>query len=362
MSIWELHEDAIKPLGKTGFAAEGVREQAHLQKVLAKDISAIAPDLLVIAEEYSDWEDSRRRIDILALDQNANLVVIELKRTEDGGHMDLQAIRYAAMVSTMTFAKAVEAFERYLRKQGSDDDAEAKILEFLEWDEADEEDFANDVSIVLASAEFSIEITTAVLWLTNKYDIDIRCVRLKPYKLDGRLLLEIEQIVPLKEAAEYQVNLREKAAERRTARQASTSRALYDLTVAGRSYTALPKNRLMLNMVREVVGTGVDPAAIADLLPSASRPSRLWASVEGDCSAEEFLEKLTGERTKHGKRIDAKRFFTKDAELIGFGGRTYAFSTQWGKTTLEAAAMVAAAHEDLAIEIQAAQPGTQEEA
>lgn len=359
MSIWELHEDAIKPLGKTRFAAEGVMEQAHLQKVLAKDISAIAPDLLVIAEEYSDWEDSRRRIDILALDQNANLVVIELKRTEDGGHMDLQAIRYAAMVSTMTFAKAIEAFERYLRKQGSDDDAEAKILDFLDWDEADEEDFANDVSIVLASAEFSIEITTAILWLTNKYDIDIRCVRLKPYKLDGRLLLEIEQIVPVKEAAEYQVKLREKAVEQRTARQTSTSRALYDLTVAGRSYTALTKNRLMLNIVREVVETGVDPAAIASLLPSASR---LWVSVDGDCSAEEFLEKLTGERTKQGKRIDAKRYFTKDAELIGFGGRTYAFSTQWGKTTLEAAATVAAAHEDLAIEIQAAQPGTQEEA
>jgi len=357
MSIWELHEDAIKPLGKTGFAAEGVLEQAHLQKVLAKDISAIAPNLLVIAEEYSAWQDSRRRIDILALDQNANLVVIELKRTEDGGHMDLQAIRYAAMVSTMTFAKAVEAFERYLRKQGSDDDAEAKILEFLDWDEADEEDFANDVSIVLASAEFSIELTTAILWLTNKYDIDIRCVRLKPYKLDGRLLLEIEQIVPLKETAEYQVKLREKSAEQRTARQ--TSRALYDLTVAGRPYPPLTKTRLMLNIVREVVATGVDPAAIAGLLPSASR---LWVSVDGDCSAEEFLEKLTGERTKHGKRIDAKRYFTKDAELIGFGGRTYAFSTQWGKTTLEAAATVAVAHEDLAIEIQAAQPGTQEEA
>jgi len=30
-------------------------------------------------------------------------VAIELKRTEDGGHMELQSTRYAAMVSTMTF-------------------------------------------------------------------------------------------------------------------------------------------------------------------------------------------------------------------------------------------------------------------
>ena len=39
---------------------------------------------LVIADEFSDWEDSRRRIDLLAIDRNANLVVIELKRDEVG--------------------------------------------------------------------------------------------------------------------------------------------------------------------------------------------------------------------------------------------------------------------------------------
>ena len=38
---------------------------------------------MVISEELSEWEDSRRRIDLLRLDQSANLVVIELKRTEN---------------------------------------------------------------------------------------------------------------------------------------------------------------------------------------------------------------------------------------------------------------------------------------
>jgi len=63
---------------------------------------------LVVSEEFGDWEDSRRRIDLLGIDKAANLVVIELKRTEDGGHMELQAIRYAAMVSKMTFDRLVE--------------------------------------------------------------------------------------------------------------------------------------------------------------------------------------------------------------------------------------------------------------
>jgi hypothetical protein len=59
----------------------------------------------------------------LGLDKDANLVVIELKRTDDGGHMELQSIRYAAMVSQMTFDQAVEAYTTYLQGQRREEDA-----------------------------------------------------------------------------------------------------------------------------------------------------------------------------------------------------------------------------------------------
>jgi hypothetical protein len=62
--------------------------------------------VLVIGEAFCQWEDSKRRIDLLAIDEGANVVEIELKRTEDGGHMELQAVRYAAMVSAITFDKS----------------------------------------------------------------------------------------------------------------------------------------------------------------------------------------------------------------------------------------------------------------
>lgn len=51
----------------------------------------------------------------MGVDDNANLVVIELKRDDDGGHMELQAIRYAAMVSGMTFSRAVDVFQAVCR-------------------------------------------------------------------------------------------------------------------------------------------------------------------------------------------------------------------------------------------------------
>jgi hypothetical protein len=209
MPIFEITQSAIRKLTETTFGAAGVRERADLQRLLRGNIDVVSPDTLVISEEFGDWEDSRRRIDLLGLDRDANLVVIELKRTEDGGHMELQAIRYAAMVSTLTFEKVVDVFSGYLRRVGKEDDARTTILEFLGWEDPDEDIFAQDVRIVLASAEFSKELTTAVMWL-NEHGLDIRCVRMKPYDDGGRLLVDVQQVIPLPEAAAYQVQVREK--------------------------------------------------------------------------------------------------------------------------------------------------------
>ena len=90
MSIFELEKDRIVQLPETSFSAEGVKERQDLQRILRSRIEVLDPDLLIIAEEYGDWEESRRRIDLLALDRDAKLVVIELKRTDDGGHMELR--------------------------------------------------------------------------------------------------------------------------------------------------------------------------------------------------------------------------------------------------------------------------------
>jgi hypothetical protein len=68
------------------------------------------------------------------------------------------------------------------------------------------------------SGEFSKEVTTAVLWLNDR-GLDIRCVRLRPYSLSGRTLLDIQQVIPLPEATEYQVQLRRKEAEKRQSQE-----------------------------------------------------------------------------------------------------------------------------------------------
>jgi hypothetical protein len=124
--------------------------------------------------------------------------------------MELQSIRYAAMVSTMTFERAEDIHAQFLgRIDGSPEQSRSRLLEFLGWDEPDEEGFAQDVRIILVSEDFGKELTTAVLWLRER-EIDIRCIRFRPY-LDGdKRLVDVQQIIPLPEANDYQIQIREK--------------------------------------------------------------------------------------------------------------------------------------------------------
>ena len=215
MSIYEITSDQIIKIDETTFNKQGIKEREDLQRLLLKNIDVISQETFVLTEEFSDWDDSKRRIDILALDKDANLVVIELKRTEGGGHMELQAIRYAAMVSTLTFERTIEIHDRYLKKYGNDGDAEIEILKFLGWDEPDDENFAQNVRIILASADFSKELTTSVMWL-NKHDIDIKCVKIKPYSKGSNTLIEAQQVIPLPEAEDYLIKVREQEQQERS--------------------------------------------------------------------------------------------------------------------------------------------------
>lgn len=318
MAVYKLSGDELIPLEATSFEREGLRERNDLQRLLRFRIGFLAPDTLLLTEEFGDWDAGRRRIDLLALDKQANLVVIELKRDETGAHMELQAIRYAAMVSTMTFERAVAAHASYLRGIDDPRDASNSILEFLEWDEPCEDEFARETRIVLVAAEFSKELTTAVLWL-NERNLDIRCVRMRPCKSDGVLFLDVQQVIPLPEAEDYQVRVREQSTERRIARTDTK-----DLTKYRFEGERLPKNRLVLAIVRAYVrdhpATGFEQ--LETVFPARLQGSGVFTTSE---QGREILE-----------RTGYKRHFVEDDEtMLLADGKRIAVSAMWGLNNLQ---------------------------
>jgi hypothetical protein len=331
MPIYEFTHTGIDRLEERTFGSAGLHERRDLQRLLREHVEVIAPETLVISEEFGSWEDSRRRIDLLAIDKDANLVVIELKRTEEGAHMELQSIRYAAIVSAMTFDQAATVFGEYLNQIGKlDRDPRLTILDFLGWDEGDTDQFGQDVRIVLASADFSKELASSVLWLID-HGIDIRCVRLKPYSLGDRLVVDVQQIIPLPEAADYQFQIREKARREREARVSNADFTRFNVQFGDETHPSMWKRNTIFMICRRLCENGVNPDDIATLFDW--RSNRVWYPVDGIVNASEF-ERLASEKAESGGlAFDRPRWFCQDGELMHANGKTYAFSKMWGGPT-----------------------------
>lgn len=323
MALFEITGGSLQPITSKTFSELGLLERTNIQRALRTHIASITPNAktMVLAEEFGDWVGANRRIDLLCLDDQARLVVVELKR-DDAAHMELQALRYAAMVSTMRFDQAVEAHRKYLLSIGSSEDPEQAIREFL-----DQEDgpiaLSDTVRVVLASSEFSQELTTTVLWL-NKQRVDIRCVQMRPHVIGDRILLDIQQVIPLPEAEQYQVAVREKSMEQDAARASDRDMTRYDLSIGDTIHPNLPKRRLIHGIVAEALRQGVPITTIESAIPWRGN---LFVSVDGSMGETDFNEAFGGKRLRN---------FTADDELFHVDGRTYALTTQWGTRTLEA--------------------------
>ncbi|WP_186293717.1 hypothetical protein [Shewanella xiamenensis] len=244
----------------------------------------------------------------MAIDRNANLVVIELKRDDTGAHMELQALRYAAMIANMTFDKACEYFEAYIEQEGLDIDARKTLLEFAELDESSLDDFGTDVRIVLVSADFGKELTTSVLWLRDK-GLDISCVRLTPFKFQGNVLINSEQIIPVPEAEAYQIKFREKRAEEKKSQ--SGGRDYSRFRYKGENYN---KRNLALVLLKEWIEMN-SPANLAAILSVFDRTIHrsgvaiLWDDI---------------------KESRMKRYHSSDdATILLRSGECIAISNQW---------------------------------
>lgn len=324
MPLYEIDGDTLRRHEAAQFHALGIYERADLQRLLRDDIKVLAPDLLVIAEEFGSWENSRRRIDLLAIDKVGRLVVIELKRTDDGGHMELQALRYAAMIAAMSFDEVVSTYEAHLARTAPDTDADA-LGTLLSWlDVAGEVPaISSDVRIMLVSADFGRELTTTVLWLNRFVGMDIRCVRLIPYAIDGRVLLDIQQVIPLPEAGDYQVRTSQKAAAQERHGADTRDWTRYHIIVDGEESADLNKRHAVRTMIRCLVDRGVPAAAIgARLTPGRFRP--LTGEHHGDADVQAaLLEQYPG--------VEVRAWFTEHA--IAQDGMTWVVRRIWGRAT-----------------------------
>ena len=209
-----------KLLEATTFENEQVFE-AQLRDLLEEHLPSLLPQrpLMVIASEYGNWSNASRFIDLLALDAEGQLVVVEIKRTGDGGHAELQALRYAAMLSTHTMDNVIDARYRHRLKKDPAvvrEQARDEIWGFLgKGGEGHELVLGTTPQIILIARNFSPEITTTAMWLMERMEgFLMHCFTVGLYPLgNGSHALQFDLLLPLPQQEDYLVKVRDKNSE-----------------------------------------------------------------------------------------------------------------------------------------------------
>lgn len=192
----DINNKKITPLNEVTFSSINLKERYDIQEWIEKNPEILEEELMIIQKEY--FLPSGKRLDLLWIDKNGKLVIIELKRDDSWDEVEWQAIKYASYCSRFSRDDLVDIYANYTKI--TTEDALWKIEEFVD----DFQSLNREQRIILISREFHSDVASAAFWLREKYNLDIKCVKLIPFKdWSWEIFLESDVIIPLKEMADY---------------------------------------------------------------------------------------------------------------------------------------------------------------
>lgn len=213
MFLIDKEKNEAISISKKTFQELEFKERKHLQEWICKNTDILGERLLIIQKEFSGFDDTKERLDLLAIDENGNLVIIENKLDDSGRDVVWQSLKYASYCSGLTKGDIKDIFQKYLDEQGKKEHAEKTLCEFLGTEDFSEIELNNDDQrIIMVAANFRKEVTSTAMWLLE-HNIKIKCIRVTLYELNGQILLDTEQIIPIIDAEEYLIKIANKKQE-----------------------------------------------------------------------------------------------------------------------------------------------------
>lgn len=211
MYLIDKSNNKILRLAEKTFAELGFKEREHLQEWIANDPTCLGEELLIIQKEFDGFQDTRERLDLLALDKQGNLVIIENKLDDSGRDTMWQVLKYASYCSSLGKEEIRQIYQVYLDKSSTDVSAKDNLAEFLGVEDYEEIQINKGSAqrIMMIAGRFRKEVTSTVIWLMN-FNIRIQCFKVTPYVLNAQLFLNFEQILPVKDAEDFIISMASK--------------------------------------------------------------------------------------------------------------------------------------------------------
>lgn len=123
-------------------------------------------------------------------------------------------------MSSLKKTQVVDIFHQYLDRHCGGGNASELICDFLAIETMDEAVLnpGSGQRILFVAANFRREVTATALWLIGR-GIAVQCFRVTPFAFKDELFLDLPQIIPPPEAADYIIGISSKEVEEPLASQ-----------------------------------------------------------------------------------------------------------------------------------------------
>ena len=162
MLLWGVENGSL-----VGLTKSRLENEDRLEQWIADDVSLLGLNVLIIGRQVRT--PSGGRIDLLAIDQQGELVILELKRDRTPREVVAQALDYASWVTDLLPIQIAEIGQQYLKRPLAD--------AFVETFGASLPEVINkDHRIVIVASELDDSSERIVQYLSSRHSLNINVV------------------------------------------------------------------------------------------------------------------------------------------------------------------------------------------
>jgi len=209
------------PVVRAPVEFSGRVSEAQLEGWLIEHPDLAGEPLLIIGSQLAEFAEDKDRLDVLAVDETGELVLIELKVDESFRVTDLQALAYAGAYASISRAHLAGVLRTQLEKAGAADAsleaAKQRLADFVGVDEFEEWQPSRKVRIKLLAPGFPKRVLKTVKWLGDVYDMPIEAIEVKLFEdVSGSYHLTVERVLPVPGDDAFDLTVRESEAHKQT--------------------------------------------------------------------------------------------------------------------------------------------------
>lgn len=227
----KIEDNTFKEIGLT---------ERDIEEFIKNNAEEVFEDenLFIVGQQVKN--SSRGITDLVAIDENGNIVLIEIKRDLDDiirrrEKFEYQAIRYAASLASIKSPIELvdQIFSKYIETNRSNfklneltprEKGIRLINEFLNENDA-KKSFNTKQRIILIASEFDRQTESAVAWLISN-NVDISCFTIRPIKFDEKYYLRVERILPPPSLEDYFVHIASGSSNEKTEIKSRVERSI----------------------------------------------------------------------------------------------------------------------------------------